>query len=466
MTNKVSDARDFDFVVVGGGSAGYAAARTAHEHGAKVAIVDGAEELGGLCILRGCMPSKTLIYTAELLHHAKHAATFGLSVEDPRADMRKVRDRKRTIIEEFASYRREQLEADRFTLFRSRAKFVDAHTLELDTGERVKGRFFMIATGSSVSTPPVPGLDEVPFWTSDDILDLDTLPESIIVLGGGVVACELAQYLRRMGSAVTQIQRSPNILKETSPEAGKAVAKVFRAEGIELFTDTELEEVAHGAEEFTVRFQHQGKTVERKAQRLLNALGRKPATEGLGLETVGVALRKSGHIACNNNQQTSVPHIYAAGDCSGPNEIVHVAILQGETGAAHAFGKAPLTPYKPEHLVSVVFTDPQVASAGLSKKELEAKGVDFIAADYPFDDHGKSILMEARSGYVAVFAERSTKRILGAECVGKDAGELIHSLAVGITLGATARELLQVQWYHPTLSEIWSYPLEDVLEAD
>jgi pyruvate/2-oxoglutarate dehydrogenase complex dihydrolipoamide dehydrogenase (E3) component len=453
----------FDYIVIGGGSGGYAAARTARETRDHVAIIDGADTLGGLCILRGCMPSKTLIYSAEVLHLAQEGKKFGLTIPEASVDMAALHQRKLATIEEFSEYRQEQLASDRFTLFRNRATFIDANTVELDDGTRLTADHFMIATGSVVSVPPVDGLKDVPYWTSDQVLDLDFLPEKIIVLGGGIVACELAQFLRRVGSEVIQIQRSPHILKEMSPEAATVIEAAFRDEGIQLYTDTALEKITHSEGSFTVKFKQAGQDITVAAPYLVNALGRQPATQGLGLEAAGVKTRKSGHIDCDGMQCTSNPKIYASGDVAGPHEIVHVAIMQGETAAKHATGRAAeAVDY--DSLLGVVFTDPQIGSVGLTEAQLKARGIDYLSADYPFDDHGKSILMEAKYGYVKVFAEKGTGVVLGAECVSKDAGELIHSMAVAVTLKATVKDLLKVHWYHPTLSEIWSYPIEDILD--
>ncbi|WP_411826159.1 dihydrolipoyl dehydrogenase family protein [Luteolibacter sp. AS25] len=458
------ETRHFDYVVIGGGSAGYAAARTAKETFDNVAVIEDAEELGGLCILRGCMPSKTLIYSAEVLHLAQHGEKFGLKVENARADMKALHERKLVTIEDFSSYRREQLKSDRFHLIRDRAVFVDEKTVELKgSGERVTADYFMIATGSVVNTPDVAGLRETPHWTSDDVLDLDFLPESVIVLGGGIVACELAQFLNRVGTKVTQIQRSSIVLKETSPDAAEVVMKAFRDEGIDLHTDTSLESVAKEGEEYVVRFSENGESKEVRAAHLFNALGRKPNSAKLGLEKAGVETKKSGHIEVNDMQQTANPRIYAAGDVAGPFEIVHLAIMQGEVAAGHAAGKS-VTPVDYDGKTAVVFTDPQIASAGISLAEAEDRGIAVVVADYPFDDHGKSILMEAKYGYVKTWADKASGKLIGAECVGKDAGELIHAMAVAITLGAKPADLLKVHWYHPTLSEIWSYPLEDLVD--
>lgn len=251
--------RHFDFVVIGGGSAGYAAARTAREKFENVAIIEDSETLGGLCILRGCMPSKTLIYSAEVLHLAREGAIFGLNVPKAEVDMKALHRRKVETIEDFASYRKGQLESDRFHLIRDSALFTDEKTVMLKrSGEQITADYFMVATGSVVNTPDVRGLRGTPHWTSDDVLDLDFLPESVIVLGGGTVACEMAQFLKRVGTKVIQIQRSSIILKETSEDAAKVIMEAFLSEGIDLHTDTDLESVGKEGEEYVVRFTKNG----------------------------------------------------------------------------------------------------------------------------------------------------------------------------------------------------------------
>ncbi len=453
----------FDFIIIGGGSAGYAAARTAKEVNERVAIVDAAEELGGLCILKGCMPSKTLIHAAHVLHNAQRGAEFGLDIPSAKVDMKKLHARKLEIIKEFADYRQGQLESDRFTLIREHARFIDAKTIELSSGRKLTADRFMIATGSTIHTPPIDGLDSVPCWTSDEVLDLDFVPKKIIVLGGGAIACELAQFLSRIGSEVIQIQRSEHILSGFPDEAAEAIEKQFRNEGIQLYTGTQLQSVTHDGSEFTATFDSADGTQTVKASYLVNALGRKPNTQSLGLDTAGVTTKRSGHIECNEHQQTSNPIIYAGGDVAGPHEIVHIAIRQGETAARHATGRS-VSPLGYDGMLMVVFTDPQIAIVGPSVEELKSRGITIASADYPFDDHGKSILMGEKVGYVRVHADAKTGQVLGAECVGPEGGELAHSMAVAVRLKAKVQDLIHVDWYHPTLAEIWSYPLEDIAE--
>ena len=454
--------KTYDFICIGGGSAGYSAARVAAGLGLKVAIADGASRLGGLCILRGCMPSKTLLYAAEILHQAQHAARFGLRVSGARADMPAVQARKKRIIADFARHRVKALTGGDFDLYRARARFVDPHTLQLSDGRKLRGRHFLIGTGSRVSVPPVPGLADLMCWTSDDVLDLDFVPRSVLVLGGGIVACELAQFLQRIGTKVTLIQRSAHILRDHSEAASTVVQRAFADEGIELFAGTKILQLTANKKGVAATFLHDGRKIVRRAAHCFNALGREPNTTGLNLAAAGVKTRPNGRIVINRWQQTSVPHIYAAGDCSGPADIVHIAIAQGELAARHAGKVQGIKPVDFSLLVNVVFTDPQLATIGALERDLDERGVRYLSASYPFNDHGKSILMEANYGYVKVLADPRHGRLLGAEIVGRDAGELIHCFSGPFAMRATVHDMLRAPWYHPTLAEIITYPLEEI----
>lgn len=456
--------KTFDFIAIGGGSAGFNAARTAADLGKKVAIIDSGPELGGLCILKGCMPSKTLLYSTDVLHLAQQGRKFGLKIPQAQVDMKALHRRKKEIIGEFAEYRTKAMHSGRYQIFRNRAEFVDPTTIRLDNGQRLSAAKFIISTGSKVATPPVPGLADTPCWTSDDVLDLDYVPRSVIVLGGGIVACELSQFLRRIGSRVVLIQRSPNILKDHSPAASTVVQQAFRDEGIDLHTDTKIEKIRPTSAGVEVVFRSARKKVTRRADHLFNALGREPNTVGLKLANAGVNLTDAGRIRTNRWQQTSAKHIYAGGDVCGPHDIVHLAVAQGELAARHAFGVPRLRPINHDLLLNVVFTEPPLASIGLQENALKAAGRPYLTAEYPFDDHGKSILMEAKRGYVKVIAEPGKGRILGAEIVGPQAGELIHCFSGPITMKATVFDLLKAPWYHPTLAEILTYPLEEIAE--
>jgi pyruvate/2-oxoglutarate dehydrogenase complex dihydrolipoamide dehydrogenase (E3) component len=457
--------KSYDFLVIGGGSAGFNSARTAAALGKRVAVVDGAKVIAGLCILNGCMPSKTLLYSTEVLHLAQKAKTFGLKIPSARADMKALHARKKKIIGEFAAYRAQALESGKYDVYRSHARFIDSHTVELADGTRLTAKKFLIATGSKVSVPSgVPGLAATPFWTSDDVLELDFVPKSVIVLGGGIVACELAQFLRRIGSRVTLIQRSKNILKDHSDAASETVQAAFRDEGIDLHTDTQITAISGDKKGVTVKFTRSGKTIVRKAAHLFNALGREPNTANLNLSAAGVKLTDTGRVKTNRWQQSTAKHIYAGGDVAGPHDIVHLAVAQGELAARHAFGVKGIKPLNPALLLNVVFTEPQLATIGIQESELTERREKFLVATYPFNDHGKSILMDENYGYVKVIAEPKRGRILGAEIVGPQAGDLIHIFSGPLAMNATVFDLLRAPWYHPTLAEILTYPLEEIAD--
>jgi len=493
---------DYDVAILGGGSAGYAAARTAAGAGLKTVVIEGGEEVGGLCILRGCMPTKALLYAAEVMHLVRHPEPWGIRPGKVSFDFQKVMTRKNVMIQNFADYRVKQLNAGKFKFIRADARFTDEHTLTLAglNGESLSrqrlglrpssaafklaslrgkapedrrtpkpgggfltAKHFVIATGSTVAPSPLPQLNEVGFITSDDALALKQLPKSLIVLGGGAVACEFAQFFARFGVKVTLIQRSRHILKEFDPDAAAEIETVFRREGIRVFTGTKLVDAKRKGKLKAVSFEHNSKTVSVSAEEVLFALGRVPNTASLGLENAGVKTDQ-GRIITNKQMQASARHIYAGGDCTGPHEIVHIAVQQGEI-AAHNVAR-PGAPRWMDYrlLISVVFTEPQVAFVGLTEKEAKAHGIPFLTASYPFNDHGKSLIMEAKDGFVKLLADPKSGEILGGACVGPVGGELIHEIVAAMARRMTVHDLAAMPHYHPTLAEIWTYPAEELAE--
>ncbi|MFM7604151.1 MAG: dihydrolipoyl dehydrogenase family protein, partial [Prosthecobacter sp.] len=392
---------DFDFVVIGGGSAGYAGARTAHAEGLKVAVIDGAGELGGLCILRGCMPSKTLIETANRQLVVRHAAEFGLKADSHGVDFHRLRERKRALIADFAGDRQGQLEDGRFILHRGTASFVNPHTVEVRLRDgsadfRLTSRSFLIATGSEVFVPPVNGLSETGFWTSDEVLDAAELPETLAVLGGGAIALEMAHYLEAVGCNVILIQRSAQLLTGVDPECGAVVREAYERRGIRVYCGTQLTSVQRVEAGKRVEFTQDGQTHAVCVDEVLLAMGRHPATGGLGLEQVGVATHRQ-KITVNDRMQTSQHHIFAAGDVCSPLDVVHVAIQQGEIAARNAARllRREVVEEAIDYrlLLFGVFSKPQVALVGETSEALQKRGVPIIEASYPFNDHGKSMGM-------------------------------------------------------------------------
>jgi pyruvate/2-oxoglutarate dehydrogenase complex dihydrolipoamide dehydrogenase (E3) component len=463
---------DFDAAIIGGGSAGYAAARTMACAGLKIAVIEGGEDVGGLCILRGCMPTKTLLYMGEVAHLVKNSTLFGVHTGKVSFDFKKAMARKHLLIKEFADYRVNQLNSGKFKFFRANAKFLDAHTVALkpaDGGQKAKypatvaAKHFVITTGSAIAPPPICELNDLRCLDSDSALGLKKLPKSLIVLGGGPTACEFAQFFARFGVRVTLIQRSEHILKDHDTDAATVVESVFRREGIQVFTNTKLLDARRKGKMKTVSFEHKGKTVSISAEETLFALGRVPNTASLDLSKAGVKIKSNGTIIANEHMQTSAPHIYTAGDCAGPYEIVHVATYQGEIAGRNIVNPGSMrVDYR--LLVSVVFTEPQLAYVGLTEKAAAARGIPFLAASYPFNDHGKSILMNAMDGFVKLLADPKTGEIIGGACAGPVGGELIHEIVAAMAKRMTVQELAAMPHYHPTLAEIWTYPAEELAE--
>ena len=451
-----------DIIVIGGGSAGYAAARTVRDAGADVAVIDHGP-LAGLCILRGCMPSKAILRSAEVVSLTRRGPEFGLLAVEPQADLEAIIDRKDRLIREFADYRIQQLRDPGFTLYEDMAHFVSDREIQVGT-QLFQADRFIIATGSVPRHIPIPGLDEAGCITSDEALDLRHQPESMLVLGGGPVAVELAQFFSRIGTRVTLIQRSHHILSEGDEDLARPVEDYLRQEGMEVYTGTQLHRFSREGPLSTAHFSHRGQEKQASAHLTLQALGRRPNIDGLGLEAAGVEI-EHGRIAVNAEMRTSQAHIFAVGDVNGIDEIVHIAVQQGEIAGHNAVhSERPALRQDDRLRVQVVFSDPQVASVGLCERQCQDEDVPYLVASYPFDDHGKSLCLGEIHGHVKLLCRPRTGELIGAHIVGPEAGELIHELIAIMYFHGTVRDLAQMPHYHPTLAEIITYPAEELAE--
>ncbi len=453
---------NFDVFILGGGSAGYAAARSAHDFGARVGIADPGP-LGGLCILRGCMPTKTILRSSDVMSLMRRAGEFGLNSGPLQANLGAIIDRKDRLIKEFADYRIGQLKNPRFELFEEPARFLSPQEVQVG-GKRIQAKNFIIATGSVPGRYPIPGLEESGYITSDEALELRDLPESMIVLGAGPVAVELAQFYCRLGTHVTLIQRSQHILSSEDEDLARPVEDRLREEGMELFTGTRLLRVERNGEKRTVIFEHGGQEKSVTSQVIFQALGRKPNVNSLDLDKAGVET-DGARIKVNPQMRTNHPHIFAVGDVNGLHEVVHIAIQQGEIAAYNAMHPDDKAQEMDDRLnARVTFTDPAVASVGLNEKQCKAQWIPYLAASYPFNDHGKSLCLGETEGHVKLLCRPDLGEVLGAHIVGPEAGELIHQLITHMHFRGTVFDLLKIPHYHPTLAEIWTYPAEELSE--
>lgn len=447
----------YDVVVVGAGSGGYAAARTARDLGASVALVDRGP-LGGLCILRGCMPSKAVLASSDAAYDARAAATLGVNVGDVTVDAPFVVRRKRDLVREFADYRIEQIHA--FPLYEGVARFESP--AQLRVGDvLLEAKSFIIATGSVIAPPPIPGLADTGYVDSDAVLELEAIPKSVIVLGGGYVACELGQYLARLGAKTTIVIRGRHLLTGEDEDLGGALMGYFREEGIEVVNRATMVRACRRNDKKYLSVLVDGIDGEIEADEIFHALGRTPDVAGLALDRAGVDAHNVSGVTVDDTMRTSNENIFAIGDVTGLYQLVHVAIYQGEIAARNAvLGTRERAVYDVVK-AHTIFSDPQVAVAGETERELERAGVAYVRGTYDFAEHGKAMTLGKTKGFVKLLAAAESGRILGAAVIGPQASELIHETIVALTYGATVQQFARIPHLHPTLSEIWTYPAEE-----
>jgi pyruvate/2-oxoglutarate dehydrogenase complex dihydrolipoamide dehydrogenase (E3) component len=453
--------QQFDLVVIGAGSGGYAAARTARELGATVALVDRGP-LGGLCILRGCMPSKTLIATGDAAHEIRHSSELGVHAGEPTVDFDAVMARKREIIQGFTDYRVAGIET--FPVFHGEAAFESPHRLRVGD-EVLEGKSFVIATGSTIVPPMFPGLAETGYIESDEALELAAPPKSLIVLGGGYVGSELGQFYARIGVPTTILIRSGQLLTDEDTDIGEGLAQYFRDEGIAVETGAHVVRVSLGDDgRKVVHYTQDGVDKSVAAHEIFYALGRIPAIAGLNLQGAGVAYHAVTGVVIDDSMRTSQQHIFAVGDVTGRFALVHIAIQQGELAARNAINGAHEQVDYSVSKTHTVFTDPQVAIAGETEKELQRSKTPYVVASYPFNDLGKAISIGKTKGFVKMMADPNDGRILGAAILGPNGSDLIHEIIVALYYRSTVFDFVKIPHLHPTLAEIWTYPAEELVE--
>ncbi|MEB3285718.1 MAG: dihydrolipoyl dehydrogenase [Candidatus Sericytochromatia bacterium] len=448
---------DYDLAILGAGSAGFWAARTAGEAGARVALIDPGP-LGGLCILRGCMPTKALLRSTDVLHTVKTASSVGIEVGQVGFNFSKIMERKSYWVEDFARYRREAIEAQvNFEWIAAAGEFIDARSLR--AGERIiRAKKYLVATGSRPWAPNIPGLETVGYWTSDDVLALSAPPESLIVIGGGVIALELGQFLSRLGARTTMLIRGPRILAGEDEDISTEVSRCLERDGLTIATRLNFTKVEKVAGRYRVHVERDGEQFTVEGNALLVATGRVPAVETLNLEAAGVHTEPR-RIPTDPYLRTSAPHIYAAGDAASRHQLVHVAIAEGIHAAKHALGLTEV-PFDDRLLASAIFCDPNIARVGRSENDCRRENIPFVSASYPFNDQGKALVANLTDGFVKVVAHAETGEILGAAVVGAEGSDLIHEMIVAMYFRSTCRQFLEIPHLHPTLAEIWLEPVE------
>ncbi len=438
-----------DLLVVGGGSAGFAAAIKGAELGARVLLLEGGT-LGGTCVNVGCVPSKTLIRAAETHHRRSHHAFAGIPATNGRPDWKRVREQKDGLVAQLrqAKYRDVLASYDGVTLVSQRAALTSGTSVRLADGSVVTGAKVIVTTGASPWASPIPGLAEAAALDSASAMALDVLPDSLIVIGAGAVGLELAQTFARLGVRVTVLEALPQIAPAEDPEIGAALRGHLAAEGIDLHTGVRVERVGRDGH-YTVHVGGDGRPEALRADQLLVATGRRANTRGLGLDAAGVALGPRGEIRVNEYLQTANADVYAAGDVLGDPMFVYVAAYAGAVAAENAL-RGNARHYDLSGLPRVTFTDPAVAAVGLTDAQARERGIAVISAVLPLEHVPRALAAHDTRGLIKLVADARTRRLVGAHIVAAEAGEMITEPALAIRHGLTIEDLTAA--FHPYLT--------------
>ncbi|RMG97851.1 MAG: mercury(II) reductase [Deltaproteobacteria bacterium] len=436
-------------VIVGGGSAAFAAAIAALDAGARVTLVNDGLPIGGTCVNVGCVPSKALIEAAAAVAAGRRRRFGGITVHTEVTSTATVLEEVRNLVGRLRSAKYEDVVAGRpgFSRIDGRARLVGPSAVVV-AGTRIEGDAIVVATGARPHVPEVPGAAEAPPLTNESFFDLAELPRRVVVVGGSFVGLEFAQALARLGTRVTLVEAADRLLSRTAPDVGAAVAAALAADGVEILVSARLEAVARGPGGVEVVVDHEGTRRRVQADAWLAATGRVPNTEGLGLDELGVATDARGFVEVDAMQRTRVPTIFAAGDVTGGDMFVYTAAREGTRAARNALGAAEERP--PGPVPWVVFTDPQVAGVGLDLDEAVAAGIDAQAARLPLEHLPRAIVARRPEGFVRLVRDCRDDRIVGARIVAPTAGDLVVEAALAVAHGWTAADLRDA--VHPYLT--------------
>jgi dihydrolipoamide dehydrogenase len=445
--------KEYDLIVLGSGPGGYVAAIRAGQLGMKVAVVEKDAKFGGTCLLRGCIPAKALLHTAAVLDEIREADDLGISVAAPELDWPKVMERKQKVVDSNAGGVAMLFKKNKVDGIHGFGRLVGRGEVEVedaDGGKTVyKTKNLLVATGSVPRDLPVAPADGERVLNSDHLLELDRVPASLAVLGAGAVGTEFASAFRSFGSEVTLIEMLPRLLPLEDEEVSAELAKAFRRKGITSWTDTELTGVE--PTESGVRLAFEGREAL-EAEMLLVAVGRRPLTEGIGLEQVGVRLDR-GYIEVDDHMRTGVEGVYAIGDAvkQGP-WLAHKASAEGILAVEHIAGR-PVAPIDYGRVPSVVFCDPEVGSVGMTEAAAREAGYDVEVGKFPFSASGKAKVEGKTRGFVKIVREKRYDEVLGVHIIGAHATDLIAEACVALQLESTTEELFRTIHAHPTMAE-------------
>ena len=444
--------KEYDLIVIGAGPGGYEAAFEAADLGMKTALVE-KDALGGTCLNRGCIPTKSLLHGAELLRQMREAAVFGVTAENIAYDPVKMQERKRVVVNQLRQGIETTAKKKKVDVIKGAGTFcgdgqVLVHTAEGE--EQLRGENILLATGSRPALPPIPGAGLPHVLTSDELLEWDQKIDRLIIIGGGVIGVEFATLYQALGTDVTIIEAMPQLLPNLDREIAQSLKMLLKKRGVTLFTGARVEAIQQGENGCLLCDFNTGKAETAKADAVLICVGRRPCTEGLFAEGVQPDVER-GCILVNSHYETSLPHVYAIGDVTGGIMLAHAASAAGRNAVHYMAGLPPCADTR--FIPSCVYAEPEIACVGLTMDEAKAAGIEADSRKAVMSANGKTVLTSAERGYIRVMFEKQSKKLLGAQMMCERATDMISCFTQALHAGLTVEALSQVIRPHPTFSE-------------
>lgn len=442
--------QSFDMVVLGAGSGGMAAAKKAARRGASVAVIE-KRTVGGTCVARGCMPKKFLVIASEKVLDAKSPGPRGLDTSFNSVNWEEVIDHEQAVVSDLIGLNRDGLtDYEGVTLIEGEAKFNDDRTIEVD-GEPIQFEKAVIATGLRPARPPMEGADLG--LTSDQFLENRELPDTVVVVGGGYIGVEFASVLDAFGTRVHILHRPPHLIKQHDADVADVLKDQFLERGMDVKTNAEVQAVREREDGYQVEYEHEGATDVLESDDVIFATGRRPNVENIGLESAGVELDESGHVAVDDSFRTSQDHIFAVGDVNGKAQYTPVAIREGKTAAKNAFEEGNGT-VDYDTVPTAVFTHPTIGSAGLTEEDARERfGNDVEVATKSFTPYSATVKGISETTYIKVIYGDTDSRLLGLHVCGPSASEMVQGFALAMKTGATQEDLKDFPGVHPSIAE-------------
>ena len=441
-----------DLLIIGGGPAGYVAAERAGHHGLSVTLFE-KKALGGVCLNEGCIPTKTLLYSAKTYENALHADKYGVQTENVGYDYEKIVSRKNKVVRKLVAGVKSKMAANKVTVIEGAATIVGRGQDGIEVscnGNIYKGKNLLICTGSEVTVPPIPGLKEAGdvVVTNREILELKQQPKSLVVIGGGVIGMEFASFFNSLGTKVTIVEMLPEILGGLDFEISAMLRDIYAKKGIDFHLNAKVVQV----DGHKVVFEKEGKTQTVEGEKILLSVGRRPVTQGFGLENLNVELNRGG-IRTDEKMCTNVPGVFAAGDVTGFSLLAHTASREGEVVVNNLVGRQDRMRYNA--IPGVVYTNPEVAGVGETEESAKAKGIAYKVAKLPMSYAGRFVAEnEGGNGLCKVLVGEKYGEVIGVHLLGNPSSEIIYGACMAIEQEMTIKELQEVVFPHPTVSEI------------